>query len=454
MPTASNSHRDLTAGVFREAMSAGDPGPMLALFSQPENHESLEGQLLAAAYESLARRAIRDGENFLAHDLSTRGEALAEDVGFPRLQLKQLQALALARGGAPHRARQMLQELTAAGASDADTVGLLARTYRDFALSASEPQRRQAYFHEAFALARRGFESNQSYYNGIQAAQFALLSGEQAEAVRYADQVEKLCLAARANCPSDTERFWIEETLAESLLIRGRLDEARAAFRDGLSLGEDRPADVGAILRVCRMLLEVVSGDPHAFDADFYPLIPPIVAFSGHMIDGPGRDRPRLPESKTWAAREAIQDMILSLNPRGGFCQGASGGDLIFAEALLESGREVYLVLPFDVDATRALSVKPAGEAWLNRFDRVLSEAHTVKELRLSAKTASSADFAFANTVMTGLAILKARHLESRVLPVALWDGVESGEVGGTWDFIHYWRKRGEQPVTITIGDL
>ena len=63
-----------------------------------------------------------------------------------------------------------------------------------------------------------------------------------------------------------------------------------------------------------------------------------VIVFSGHMIDGPGRNNPRFPHTKEKAAREAIEQKLLewAINEADlGICGGACGGDIIFAEVCL-----------------------------------------------------------------------------------------------------------------------
>ena len=67
-----------------------------------------------------------------------------------------------------------------------------------------------------------------------------------------------------------------------------------------------------------------------------------VALFSGHMIDAPGREKPRFPPDKEPIAARAIAEALadLRVGPADlAICGGACGGDLLFAEAALAARR-------------------------------------------------------------------------------------------------------------------
>jgi hypothetical protein len=75
------------------------------------------------------------------------------------------------------------------------------------------------------------------------------------------------------------------------------------------------------------------------------------ILFSGHMIDAPDRTSPRFPPALEPAVDTAIQHAIDRLQPDRGdvaVCSGACGGDILFAEAMLDRGVPLRIYLPFD----------------------------------------------------------------------------------------------------------
>src|SRR5580693_873132 len=96
-----------------------------------------------------------------------------------------------------------------------------------------------------------------------------------------------------------------------------------------------------------------------------------IALFSGHMIDAPGREKPRFPSDKAPIAARAIasalEDQELGASDLA-ICGGACGGDLLFAEAALARGVRLEIFLPFEETTFLEKSVDFAGPEWRDRF--------------------------------------------------------------------------------------
>jgi hypothetical protein len=102
------------------------------------------------------------------------------------------------------------------------------------------------------------------------------------------------------------------------------------------------------------------------------------VLFSGHMIDAPGREKPRFPPDKEPVAARAIASALadLDIGPRDlCICGGACGGDLLFAEAALARAARLELYIPFDEPTFLAQSVDFAGDDWRARFFKAKARA-------------------------------------------------------------------------------
>jgi hypothetical protein len=99
-----------------------------------------------------------------------------------------------------------------------------------------------------------------------------------------------------------------------------------------------------------------------------------IVLFSGHMIDAPGRDKPRFPPDKEPIAARAIAEALadLRIGPVDvAICGGACGGDLLFAEAARARGARLELHIPFDEPTFLENSVDFADRDWRARYAAV-----------------------------------------------------------------------------------
>jgi hypothetical protein len=94
-----------------------------------------------------------------------------------------------------------------------------------------------------------------------------------------------------------------------------------------------------------------------------------VIAFSGHMIDAPGRATPRFPAYLERAVKAALDQALVALVPAEGFTQAACGADLLFCESMLGCGQEINIVLPFALDDFIQQSVALAGPGWVGRFE-------------------------------------------------------------------------------------
>jgi len=135
-----------------------------------------------------------------------------------------------------------------------------------------------------------------------------------------------------------------------------------------------------------------------------------------------------------------------------GFAYGslASGGDILWAEALLRVGAELHVVLPFALEEFVATSVSPAGSDWVQRFNRCLDAASSISYATLDAYLGDEVLFGYCAQLAMGLALLRARFLDAEVCQLALWDGAPSSGVAGTAADVAAWRNTGHKLVVIS----
>ena len=381
--------------------------------------------------------ALKLGEGFLAFDIADEGLGKFEG----NLRLLQLQALALARTGATRRANDILEQLSQSGHKDEETLGILARTYKDFWNYSNDPDERREHLRRSFELYKDSYERNGGYYSGINAATTGLLFGDKEEAQRLATEVSEICSTTlEFISPDSGERYWLEATLAEALLIRGDFPGAEAYYRRGSTAPDMSTVVVSRTRGQARMILEHLGEDIHRLDDCFH--LPRIAVFSGHMFDKANREHPRFPHCMEEAVRREIDDRLVALNIRVGYASLACGGDLIFAEALLARGGEINIVLPFKVEDFKKASVDLIpGMDWGKRFDEILHKAATVTVLSELGDPDDPAAFEFCNRAISGLALLKSQFLGMDVTPLFVWDGKEGDGVGGTQSHVDYWEQ-------------
>ena len=168
-----------------------------------------------------------------------------------------------------------------------------------------------------------------------------------------------------------------------------------------------------------------------------------VFLFSGHMIDAPGRARPRFPPQHERAAAEAIGSLLDALGAGAAdlaICGGACGGDLLFAEAALARGARLELYLPFDEATFLDKSVDFAGDGWHDRYlaARRAGTLHLMPD-ELGPLPAGEDPYERNNLWMLEAA---GRFGTDRVDFVCLWDGQGGDGPGGTRHLMQEVRRR------------
>jgi hypothetical protein len=400
----------------------------------------------AAQAQSAAREAeklLRMGEPLLAYNAVQ--QALAERPGARRL--RQLKGLALARSGAVQRANEELALLRDEGCADGETLGLLARTHKDLGLAATDSAARERHLAAAFEIYSTGYrESDRSgalaeaYYTGINAATMAFMRGHVEHAREIAAEVEKLCQKVLQEGSGDA--YWPQATLAEAALIIGDQELARKRYESTASLAGSRWGDLSSTRHQARLLLEHQGQSTAWLDSAMQ--IPPVLVYTGHMIDSPGRSQPRFPPEIESTVRAEIQRRLERLRPVAAYGSAACGADILCLECVQELGGELHIVLPFPAEqfCNESVDFLPDGQ-WRERFERLLESANEVLVISEQPPPSGTSTFEYANLFMTGIARLRAQLMETRLQGLAVWDGTGASGEGGTGSLVSMWRDTG-----------
>jgi hypothetical protein len=166
---------------------------------------------------------------------------------------------------------------------------------------------------------------------------------------------------------------------------------------------------------------------------------PEVVAFAGHMIDAPGRATPRFPAVIETKVKEAIRGAIRTLHASIGYCSLACGGDILFAETIIEEGGELHILMPFEKEEFIQTSLKFAGDEWVNRFERIISK-YPVTFLTHDKYGGNDDLFSLVGKFIFGSAILRSQtyHQEPNLLTVLSEYDLKQ-KAGGTRDTIQMW---------------
>jgi class 3 adenylate cyclase/tetratricopeptide (TPR) repeat protein len=376
-------------------------------------------------YRRLGSRALKLGAPFIALDVATEGlELFPRDGG-----LRQIQGLAWARSGAPEQANRILESLVEDGHRDEETLGMLARTYKDLAQLAGGAKG-EFYWRKAQSIYAEAYRETGGYWTGINAATVATLLGDRDSACELACFVRAQCQRELQTATGD--RYWLLATLAEADLNLEAWAEAEEWYRQAAEAGRGRFGDVCSTRRQARLLLQRQGRDCQWLDELLQ--VPRVAMFSGgrggrHNCS-PASERPIQGAIRAWLAQHRA--LV-------GYTSARDGSDLLFLETLQELHGEAHVVLPFPPERVLRGSLEQAAAVgWRERFAAVLDRAAEVVAVADGPIDNAPIAEEYAERVLHGLALQRARQLETDLLAYCCVDG-EPGDSPN----VERWRRAG-----------
>lgn len=396
---------------------------------RPDASAAPDGRDALAACEELVRR----GDPLAAYEHLARPGTGPGDA-----QRRQLLATALCELGDPVHALEVLAPLAD---DDPETLGRRGRALKDMALAAGDPAERAERLRRAREAYEDGFRRTRSTWHGINAATLACLAGDDAGAGSLAEEVLALC---RREDPRDV---WVPATCGEAHLLLGHDDEALAWYARAGVLGRGRWRDLKSARHNAH---EILARRDASQAADLRRRlhaalpIPAVGVCVGHRVDAPERPTPRLPPERADAVGRALAAWIEARGVGFGVVAAAAGGDLLFAEALLDrDGAELDLVLPYPEASFVPDSVAYAGARWEALYERARRGARRTTVCSRHRFAPGSTSYEYANAYLEGRARLRAEALGTHVARVAVWDGRAGDGPGGTHAMVLRWREAG-----------
>jgi tetratricopeptide (TPR) repeat protein len=468
------------------------PGDILVLAEETPN-SVLEFEALRTA----ARALVRLNRPRYALTILENARRLDPDD----VEARQLEGIALGRAARFVEARESLRRL-ADERQDGETLGLLARTWKDewTQIWEAHPLRKldplpaardtAATLQSAASAYVEAFRATPGdFYPGINALTLGRV-WEHVTGRRSRLPLALIGAGVRWATAAAIERhkdYWSLATRAELALIENREEDAiedyseaagmAVANRDWFALdssgqqlnllGElgfrgEIVAEAAAVIdRAEQQLRALLGDDPGKRSEPTH-----VVVFSGHMIDNPA-DRgegkvkpPRFPPSKIQTAAARIRAALDEIGAgRGdlGLCGGASGGDLLFAEACLERGMrlELHLARPENGFLAESVTFADPDRLWERTFMQVKENpASTVlvmpEELGPTPEGISVHDRCNRWILYTAL----SQGLRKTSF-VTLWDGAPGDGPGGTENMVELVRTlTGRQPIIIDPANL
>jgi len=434
------------------AVLNGETVELSALMNLRDRIVSSECEVSEDTCQALAGRILKVAEPLLAYDLLRFGL----DKWPENTRLSQLFALTLARTGAADSANSVVTSLYQSGHSDAETLGILARTHKDLWERSTDLSAKQKHLDKACEIYRRAFmdalksaRTNDAIYTGINAATTLMLRDKTDEAKDVAGQVRELCVK-KLEKEND---YWAMAAIAEAAVVAGNLGEAVVLYQRASAFGKGNYGDLSSTRRNARLLLKHIGEDVHSFDSCFS--LPVVLVFSGHMIDSPDRLSPRFPRSMESTVSEEIRKKLSEHENKIGYSSAACGSDILFLEEMLKQKGEINIVLPFNKkDFVRTSVAIEPDSGWLERFETVLKKATRVIVAGEEGCIVGERAFEYANTMQIGLSSLHAQILDSKVVPLLVWDMGHGDGPSGTSAVMNHLREHDFEPEIIDISGL
>jgi hypothetical protein len=413
-------------------------------------------------------------------------------------EARQIEAIALGRLYRFEEARELLRRL-AEQCKDGETLGLLARTWKDEwnRFWNAHPQRKAdplvAARDTAATLRRAGeayFEAFRAapacYYPGINALTLGRLwehvTGRQS-------RLDLAMISAGVGWATDcalahNKDFWALATRAERALVENDAAAAIEDYGEAAALAvsnRDRFAIDSAgqqldllgelgfrrgIVDDATLIMDRAEKQLDALLGGSTPGEPAhVVLFSGHMIDDPavrgeGKEKPpRFPATRVDAAAARIRAALEESAGDLGLCGGACGGDLLFAEACLARGMRLEVRLARRENEFLAESVTFADpDQWQRRFSAVTQHPATVVLVVLVVpdELGPAPDGVSVHDRCNRLMLYSALSYGlQRASFVTLWNGEPGDGPGGTEHMVELMKTlTGRKPIIINPATL
>lgn len=362
----------------------------------------------ATAETALARAwsELRSGEFLNAYDIAKQ----ALDLLPTHQKLAHVACLALARSGATVRADQTYRSSGLDNWANEDGIGLRARIAKDMALSSPDPATSPDLGRSIEAYGE-SYELDRGYYPAINIAFLHMLAGDRKASTEW---------ATTALVATGTEaNYYAEATRAEALLLLGKPIEAAASILLAAELSAANPGERSTTWKQLQMVCQHLGQDAEILT----PLKPgPVLHYSGHIISAPGKAG-RFPADQEKNVQKHIRAFLDHSGCSRVFGSLAAGADILVAEAALDAGCSLTVVLPFDAEEFRDVSVAGSKGDWAVRFEHCLERASDVLFVTPDAYLGDDSLFGYATQFALGLARQQADWLQTDALQVAISDG-------------------------------
>lgn len=169
-----------------------------------------------------------------------------------------------------------------------------------------------------------------------------------------------------------------------------------------------------------------------------------IVTLAGRRTDAHNAKIARFPLGSSTTVRKRIYNLLAEQKATTLVSSAACGADLLALDAAGELGIRRRVILPFEAEQFRAISVIDRPGEWGALFDRVINEVRAKKDLIfLHERKSDEVKFTHTNASILDEALSLARPESpqgykstlDKVIAVIVWEGRSYGEDDITVDF-------------------
>jgi len=384
-------------------------------------------------YHRKFQDALGSGDMFALYE-RTR-EAIAKYPDDP--EVRYLQALAMARLGDPHAAMRLYERNRVDEITSEDAIALKGRLLKDLAVRTTGTEQVDL-FRQSSEAYREAFRMSDGYFSGINAATTSFLAGDEEDA--------RLLAAAIARRPdvADPHDYFAAASGAEAKLVCGEIEQATALFAEARRRPDASPGMVASTARQVALIAGRLSAGDDQRRALLESIRPtPVIHYCGHMFAAGWQQEKQVAEEVRSILDEA--DVLV------GYGQLACGADILIAEALLDRGGELHVVLPFAEEDFIKSSVAVGGAEWIARYEKARDAASSVTFATQMQWVNDDQQFSYCAKLVMGLAQLRASVMQSDTFQLAVWDGQPTAAIAGTAAHCAEWAELGGQSRVVSV---
>lgn len=286
-------------------------------------------------------------------------------------------------------------------------------------------------FNAAALTYHRAFSETGGHYSAINAATLYLLSGDHTKAKELAKSA--IAIAREDRGP----HYFALATQAEAYLLLNRPDEAHRIIEEVAKHNINNLLPRAKTHNQLKLICEYLN-----IKTDILaPLLPDtVIHYCGHAF----YNHCPLSENDELELVKRISAVITANHCSVAYGSLMAGSDIMIAESILKHGGELNIWLPFGIEGFCEVSVRPAGEHWVERFYRCIEHAHSVTCATESEFLGDGSLFNYCSDVTMGMAIMRANTMSTKLMQLAIWDNNTTSKTRGTYSNILKWKKFGK----------